>query len=121
MLDDQAAFDDRAPFEDQAAFDDQACAALPPAQAELRTLLLAMLDRLRRRPSAIGRWRPYLEVYRRLLSAPELASPRGQKMLDELLELRADELTERRLELVLDRRKPKPRPPKKKKWRRYRR
>ncbi len=60
MLDDQAAFDDRAPFEDQAAFDDQACAALPPAQAELRTLLLAMLDRLRRRPSAIGRWRPYL-------------------------------------------------------------
>ncbi len=38
----------------------QACAALAPAQAELKTLLLAMLDRLRRRPSAIGRWRPYL-------------------------------------------------------------
>ncbi len=79
-----------------------------------------MLDRLRRQPSAIGRWRPYLEVYRRLLTSPELASPRGQRVLDQLLDLPAGELTERRLELLLDRRKPKPRSPKKKKWRRYR-
>ncbi len=98
----------------------QACAALAPAQVELKTLLLAMLDRLRRRATAFGHWRPYLEVYRRLLTSPELASPRGQRVLDQLLDLPAGELTERRLELLLDRRKPKPRSPKKKKWRRYR-
>ncbi len=97
-------------------------------QDELGTLLLAMIDHVRRehcKPGAaadFGRWWVVLEIYRRVLSAPEMFGASARTVLPKVLDLAHDELTERRLDYALGRLKPKtPRRRKRKRRRRKKR
>lgn len=90
-------------------------------QKQLRKLLLVITDHLRRRcgrpgEPAFERWWRVLEVYLRMLETPEMAAPKARRVLPKLLELVADDLTERRLQLVLGRRTRKRK--KRKEWKR---
>lgn len=83
-----------------------------PPQAELRALLLRILIHLQRQPEGsreAARWWPVVRVYLRVLKSPEMASRKARRILDRLLALQADRLTERRLEFVLGRRRSRPR------------
>ncbi len=78
-------------------------------QTELKTLLILILDHISRLPpSDLEHWWAVARVYRRVLAAPEMATSKAWAVLSRLLDLRADQLTKRRLEHVLGRRKPKP-------------
>ncbi len=95
-------------------------------QAELRNLLFAAIDHVRREhckpgeEADFGRWWNILETYRRILAEPEMATPSARSILPKVLDLEPDELTERRLEHALGRRKPKTSYRRKKKRRRRR-
>ena len=81
-------------------------------QAELKTLLLAMIDHLRWQHCKPGadvvtskRWWTAIEAYRRVLGEPEMAGPSARTVLPNLLALEHRQLTERHLEHALGRRK----------------
>lgn len=79
-----------------------------PHQAELKAILLRIFGHLAAEPAGsaeIARWWPVVKVYLRVLTSPEMASRKAGRILKKLLALRAEELTERRLLLVLGRRR----------------
>lgn len=82
-------------------------------QVELKTLLIRILDHLRReccepeQAAFFEHWRAVFRVYRRVLGEPEMATRQAHAVLAQLLDLEAGDLTERRLEFVLGRRKAK--------------
>jgi hypothetical protein len=82
-------------------------------QVELKTLLIRILDHMRRECCEPGQapffehWRAVYRVYRRILGEPEMATRQASDVLARLLELEPDDLTERRLDFVLGRRKAK--------------
>ena len=81
-------------------------------QLELRTVLIWLLEYMRRvccqpgRAPVFEHWWAVAKVYARVLAAPEMATRKAWGIKTKLLELRANELTERRLQLILGRRKP---------------
>lgn len=80
-------------------------------QAELRTVVLVIVDHMRREHCTAGeeaefeRWWAVLEIYRRVLAAPEMAAASARTVLPKVLGLDHDKLTEQRLEHALGRRK----------------
>ena len=79
-------------------------------QKELRALVLAILRHLSKEHCKLGqevefeRWWAVVRVYRRVLCEKEMKEPGARAVLRDLLLLKADELTERKLEYVLRRR-----------------
>ncbi len=81
-------------------------------QAELKIVVMVIVDHMRREHCLLGeeadfeRWWSVLEIYRRILAAPEMAAASARTVLPKLLRLEHGQLTEQRLEDVLGRRKP---------------
>ncbi len=95
-------------------------------QTELRRLLILILDHMTFEHCKPGegpdfeRWWAVVRTYRRILATPEMASRGARSVLNNLLELEPDKLTQRHLEYALGRRKPQT-PKKSKKRRPWRR
>ncbi len=91
-------------------------------QAELRTLLIWLFDHLRReccapdRGAAFEHWWQVAKVYARVLACPEMATRKAWEIKTRLLELKAEELTERRLAQILGRRKRRDQAEQEKTW-----